>query len=60
MYYSMAQNERNWVNSLTHKRMDPEEEKEETRERSNYTSTILSHGDHLISNRIVGGDLFVA
>jgi hypothetical protein len=50
MYYSMAQNERNWVNSLTHKRMDEEEEKEETRERSNYTSTILSHGDHLISN----------
>jgi hypothetical protein len=57
MYYSMAQNERNWVNSLTHKRMDPEEEKEETRERSNYTSTILSYGDHLISNIPLIGSL---
>jgi hypothetical protein len=29
MYYSMARNERNWVNSLAYKRMDKEEEKEE-------------------------------
>jgi hypothetical protein len=57
MYYSMAQNERNWVNSLAYKRMDEEEEKEETRDRRNYTSTILSHGDHLISNISLIGSL---